>query len=374
MTPREPAPDPLTAARHFALGGAPRAAAPWGRGHVHETFAVRCEGPGGPRRYVLQSINTRIFGDVAALMGNIRRVTEHAWARAAAAAGPAEADRRSLRVVATLEGESAYREPCGRWWRCYPFVEGARALEGLATRAQAREAARAFGAFLALVADLPAPRLCETIPGFHDTRGRLQRLRAAVCADPLGRAAAEARLVREVLARGALVDRLAGLQAQGAVPERIAHNDAKVDNVLFEESGGGALCVVDLDTVMPGSALHDFGDLVRSGANAVAEDDPDVSAVEMRLPFFTALAEGYWCAAGGLLTAAERAELAFCPLLITYEQAIRFLTDYIEGDVYYRTRRPGHNLERARNQFALLRSMEAQEAAMRAAVERLPEP
>ncbi len=334
-----------------------------GSGHINDTYAVSFDQEGCRRRYVLQRINTRVFKDVDALMENIARVCAHAARRVAADGGP-DAARRALTLVPTRDGAPFWRDAEGGSWRAYDFIEGATSFDKIESPAQARVAAQAFGEFQRLLADLPAPRLRETIPHFHDTRRRFDNLERSARADAAGRAAAAAAEIGFARSREALVDSLLGLQASGAIPERITHNDTKLNNVMLDDATGKALCIIDLDTVMPGLALYDFGDMARSATNAAAEDEADLSLVRMQMPVFAALVEGYRAGAGPLLNAAEVANLALAGRVITFEIGIRFLTDFLDGDIYFKTRRPTHNLDRARNQFALLRSMEEQRAAM----------
>ena len=245
----------------------------------------------------------------------------------------------------------------------FVFVPGATVHQRVESPADARAAGRAFGRFLRLLADNP-PALHETIPGFHDTRGRFARLEAARRADVCHRAAAIGPELDEMLAARAVADVLPPLIASGALPTRVVHNDAKIGNVLLDERTGEPLCVIDLDTVMPGSVLYDFGDLVRSSTSPAAEDAVDLASVAVRLDLFEALTRGYVETAGPVLTHQERALLGFSGRLITLEQAIRFLTDHLEGDRYYRIERAGHNLSRCRAQLALYRSLTQQEAKL----------
>jgi aminoglycoside phosphotransferase (APT) family kinase protein len=355
-------------ARAFPLPGRFRGGVPHGSGHINDTFAITFDQAGTPVRYILQRINDRIFRDVPALMDNIRRVTEHAAARVAEGD---DASRRALTLVPARDGQAFHRDERGACWRCYLFVERARTHDLIETPRQAAEAACAFGEFQRLLLDLPGPRLRETIPGFHDTRRRFEAFRRAVAEDRHQRAAALREEVAFALGREAIVDVLHDLQARGEMPERITHNDTKLNNVMLDDATQAAVCVIDLDTVMPGLALHDFGDMVRSATNAAAEDERELAKVVMRMPIFEGLLAGYLSSAGPFLTAAECAHLAFAGKLITFEIGLRFLTDHLEGDVYFKIRRPGHNLDRARNQFALVRSIERQEAAMQAAADRI---
>jgi Ser/Thr protein kinase RdoA (MazF antagonist) len=235
---------------------------------------------------------------------------------------------------------------------------------------QVGHAARAFGRFTALIADLPPPRLHETIPGFHDTPGRLRAFVEAVEADAAGRAASCRPEIDFVLEREPMTSRLTDLLARGDVPERITHNDTKINNVMIDDATGAGVCVIDLDTVMPGLVMYDFGDAVRTGANPAAEDERDLSKVRIDLQMFDRLARGYLAETRDLLTAAEVDQLAFSAQLITFEIGLRFLADHLSGDAYFKIHRPGHNLDRARTQFAMVRDMEEKAERMGAVVRR----
>lgn len=361
-------PDLAAIARAFPLPGGFLSAQPHGSGHINDTYAVETDQAGIRVRYLLQRINDRVFADVPGLMENIQRVTQHAAVRAG---GGREAARRALQLVSTVEGQPCHRDATGGWWRCYHFIEGARSYDLVQIPAQAAAAARAFGEFQRLLVDLPGPRLHETIPAFHDTRRRFAAFQRALEADAGNRAAGARAEIEFALRHEPLADVLLALQARGEIPERVTHNDAKFNNVMLDDATHEALCVVDLDTVMPGLALHDFGDLVRSATNAAVEDEPDRTRVHARPEIFAALAEGYLSSARPFLNAAELAHLAVSGQVITFEQGLRFLTDHLAGDVYYKTRHPGHNLVRAANQFALVRSLEEQRPALEATVRRL---
>jgi 6-phosphogluconolactonase/glucosamine-6-phosphate isomerase/deaminase/Ser/Thr protein kinase RdoA (MazF antagonist) len=352
----------------FRIGGTYGGGAPYGTGHINDTFAVSFEQDGAQVRYILQRINERVFKNVDAVMDNIGRVTAHAGRRALAAGAP-DPTRRALTLVPTRAGGNLHRDESGAW-RCYIFIEGAQTHDIIKHPAMAREAARAFGDFQKLLDDLPGQRLHETIPFFHHTRRRFENLRRAVEEDTAKRASQAAAEIAFAFEREASVDVLLNLQASGVIPERVTHNDTKLNNVMIDDRTGAGICVIDLDTVMPGLALYDFGDMVRSATNSAAEDERDLSLVHSRLDIFDALAEGYLGAARGFLNDAEIAHLAFSGRLITFEIGMRFLTDFLQGDVYFKTKRPNHNLDRARNQFALLRSLEAQKDQMEAAVGR----
>ena len=361
--------DLRTIAESFLLYGSFIDGAPYGSGHINDTFAVRLDQAGTPVRYILQRINSQVFRDVPGLMENIQRVTEHAAHACATSRG--DAPRRALTLVPTRAGSAFHRDAGGGCWRCYLFIEKAHTSDLVQNPRQAYEAARAFGEFQRLLVDLPGPRLHETIPGFHDTRSRFESLKRAMVENPKSRAGKVPAELDFVLSREAMVDVLRNLQARGEIPERITHNDTKFNNVLLDEATSERVCVIDLDTVMPGLALYDFGDMVRSATNSAVEDERDLSRVAMRMPIYEGLASGYLAAVGNFLTPAERAHLVFAGKLITLEIGIRFLTDYLEGDVYFKTKSPDHNLDRCRNQFALVRSIEQQESAMQRTAERI---
>jgi aminoglycoside phosphotransferase (APT) family kinase protein len=369
MNPRPPTPDLATVLRAFPLMGRLREAVPYGSGHINDTFAVTFDQAGTRVRFLLQRVNHNVFTNVPALMDNIRRVTAHANRRVLELGLPDSA-RRALTLVPALDGLPYHRDAEGGWWRCYLFIEGARTHDIVETPQQAAEAARAFGDFQKMLVDLPGERLHETIPGFHHTRRRFDALRRAINADVRNRAAEAREEIAFALAQEPMVDVLLDLQARGEIPERITHNDSKLNNVMLDDVTHAGVCVIDLDTVMPGLALYDFGDMVRSATNSAAEDERDLSRVQARLPIFAALVDGYLGSAHTFLNAAEVSHLVFGGQLITYEIGIRFLMDFIEGDTYFKTKRPGHNLDRARNQFALLRSLQAQQSAMEALVHR----
>lgn len=368
MNSRPPLPL-ATVLRAFPLMGQLRSAAPYGTGHINDTFAVVFDQADTTTRFLLQRINHRVFTDVPALMDNIRRVTDHA-AQHLGETGARDAARQALTLVPAWDGQPFHRDAEGGWWRCYLFIEGARTHDIVESPRQASEAARAFGEFQKMLVDLPGPRLHETIPDFHHTRRRFDALQGTLQADPRNRASQARDEIAFALGQEPMVDVLLALQARGEIPERITHNDSKLNNVMLDDTTHAGLCVIDLDTVMPGLALYDFGDMVRSATNSAAEDERDLSRVEARLPIFAALVEGYLGAAQSFLNEAEIAHLTLGGHLITFEIGIRFLTDFLGGDTYFKTSRPGQNLDRARNQFALLRSLQAQRGAMEDIVRR----
>lgn len=363
-TPGGPPAALLSAAQAFECGGPVVSIEPLLIGHINDTYVVRTGGADG-RRYLLQRLNTTVFGDLDALTENISRVTAHIWA-ALHARGESPA-RRALTTIRTRDGAALLRRR-GGVWRMYPYVEGTHTPLRVRGPDDAYQAGRAFGEFQRLLADLPPPRLHETIPHFHDTPRRLAALRAAVESADARRCALARTEIESVFAHDALAGALLRLHEAGVAPERIVHNDAKISNVLLDEHSGEALCVVDLDTVMPGLSLFDFGDMIRSMSSVEPEDHAAADEIDVDAGLVAAIADGYREQAGDMLTAAERAHLLDAGQVITLEQAARFLTDYLRGDVYFKIEHPEHNLQRARAQLGLLRALRRRDAELRARI------
>ena len=344
-----------------AWGLGPRARfSPLGNGLINRTLLVRDDG----RRRVLQCLNTHVFRDPELVMRNCHAVTAHLGReRAAGRYGYAV-----LELVPTLAGEPAAVLDDGSWWRMYDHVPDTRTHDTTAAPALTFEAARGFGAFASALCGLDRDSVGEVIPHFHDPVRRFHAFRAALAADRAGRAAAA---VRECNAALAFDEALAHWQhlLEAGLPWRITHNDCKLNNLLFD-AGGRAVCVVDLDTVMPGSLLFDFGDMGRTMLSPVPEDCPDPERIEVRRDHFAALARGYIEGCGELLAPLERDNLLFAARLVTGVIGLRFLTDHLDGDRYFRVAHPGHNLERARNQFALYAALTRQADALQALVPR----
>jgi len=354
----EPATEAAAArvAEAFALGeGAPRAER-FGSGHIHDTFAVALGAPPHARRWVLQRVHTGIFRNPEALMQNLARVTAHLGVRLTRAARAGDR-RRALALVPARDGRTFHRDAAGGFWRCFERIEGAHAIDRVEHPRQAFAAARAFGDFLAALADLPGPPLVEVIPHFHDFPRRQAALEAVLREDANGRAAAVAAEAERARATAERLRR--ALAAAGArdLPRRVVHNDCKVNNVLLDDRTGDGICVIDLDTVMDGTALADFGDLARTAACTSDEDERDLERIHFDLARFEALARGYLEGAGPALSPAEVHALPLAGPLLALENAVRFLADHVAGDVYFRIHRPGHNLDRARAQLRLAERM-----------------
>jgi aminoglycoside phosphotransferase (APT) family kinase protein len=357
--------DTMSVAGAFRIPGPVTSAQPHPVGHINDSFIVTCKTDRGPRRFLLQRINDRIFKDPQAVMENIVRVTDHLRSKAL------DPEREALTIIPAVEGRPYHRDEAGAWWRMYLYIDYATSVETAAHPEQARWIARAFGLFQQRLADLDLPRLHETVPNFHNTVARLEALEKAIAADSAKRVSEAEGEIAFALARRDLAHVLVDMEARGALPERIVHNDTKINNVLLDEDTGLPLCVVDLDTVMPGLAVHDFGDLVRTATSPSAEDETDLEKVTMRLPIFEALARGYLETAGAFLSALEINQLVAAAQVITLETGIRFLTDFLQGDIYFKRGRERHNLDRCRAQFKLLESMERQEAEMHRAIRKM---
>jgi hypothetical protein len=349
-------------ARQFQIYGEFRSAGPYGSGHINDTYCTVFDQAGSPVRYILQRINHRIFPNPVQLMENISRVTAHLGGKVA---GEFDFSRRVLTLVPARDGLYFSRDGDGNYWRTYLFIEQALTYDAVESTRQAYEAARAYGRFQKLLADLPAPRLHNTIPDFHHTPRRFTALENTIQADVANRASLARREIEFALRRKALC----GVLLDARLPERVTHNDTKFNNVMLDNSSGEGICVIDLDTVMPGLVAYDFGDMVRTTTSPVKEDELDLSRVTMQFPMFEALLRGYLSSAAGFLTREEKQHLGFAGKLITFEIGLRFLTDYLAGDTYFKIHREHHNLDRCRTQFKLVESIEDQEDSINKLIE-----
>ncbi len=356
-----PAPNPRhdvrAIAREFQTDGEIVSAEPFGSGHINDTYRIVCVSGGVPQRFILQRLNHTVFPNPLAVMENLQRVTAHLAERFS---GQPDAHRRALALVPARDGKPFHRDAAGNFWRVFPFIEKTQAVDVATSPAQAFAAAKAFGQFQKLLADLPEPRLHETISDFHHTPKRLAALEKAVAADAFNRAALAKPEIEFALRHKAI----GGALLDANLPERVTHNDTKINNVLLDDATGEGVCVIDLDTVMPGLAPCDFGDLVRSAANVAAENERDLAKVEMSFPIFESLLRGYLSEAAEFLTAGEKSLLPVSGQVITFELGLRFLTDFLSGDAYFKVRRAGENLDRCRVQFKLFESIRRQESAM----------
>jgi hypothetical protein len=356
--------------RQFQIYGDILYAEPCKIGHINETYMATYNQGGTLVKYIHQKVNQSVFKKPQEVMENLVRVTSHVRQRLQSEKAR-DVTRKALTLIPARDGRSYYLDPEGEYWRTFVFVERAQTFEAVQSSRQAFEAGKAFGGFQQLVVDLPGKRLHETIPHFHNTRRRYDRLCEMIKSDPYNRAKVAEEELEFALAQEPMVDVLLKALESGELPERVTHNDTKFNNVMLDWETGEALCVLDLDTVMPGTVLYDFGDMVRTTTSPTLEDERDLSKVGLRLPVFEALAHGYLSATEPFLTPAERKLLVFSGKLITYTIGIRFLTDFLAGDKYFRIHRPEHNLDRCRTQFALIRSIEEQEEEMCNLVEQL---
>ena len=335
----------LSVLNHFQLDTPAISCEKYGCGHINETYLVTT----ATRRYILQKINDRIFQNVPALMENIAAVTGYL-------AKQTEDPRRVLSLVPTQDGKP-YLQQEG-YWRVYDFVEDSLCLQLPETAEDFYESAVAFGGFQQLLKDFPAHTLHEIIPNFHNTPDRYRIFRETLAKDPMGRAKEVQAEIDFVLAREEEAGTLIRLLEQGKLPLRVTHNDTKLNNVMLDAATRKALCVIDLDTVMPGLSLYDFGDSIRFGAASAAEDETDLSKVKLDLDLYECFTSGFVSAIAGFLGDEEIKLLPYGALLMTLEVGSRFLLDYLEGDKYFRIHRPEHNLERARTQLTLALDME----------------
>lgn len=360
-------------ARHFRTPGEFWRAERVPSGHIHDSYSAWFRTPRGePYRILLQRINHHVFRSPERLMENFEAITAHLRAKICAAGG--DPDSEALTLIRTTDGGVLHVTPGEEYWRAMVFIDGARTYEIPGSLAQVRGAGRAIGRFQAMVSDFPVARLHETIPDFHRTPKRFETFVKAVERDRVNRACSARSEIEFVQQRAADTSVLLDLLDAGGIPRRVTHNDTKFDNVLIDEATGEGICLIDLDTVMPGLAAYDFGDAVRSAANSAAEDEPDLARVSFELGAYEQLTAGYLGAAGAFLSPAEIDTLAFSARLMTLECGIRFLTDYLDGDRYFRILRPGHNLDRCRTQLKLVRDMEARHAEMERIVDRWAAP
>ena len=350
-------------ARHLDLPGDFLGAEPYGSGHINDTYRATYREAGKTVYYILQRINHDVFKQPIPLMDNVDRITRHQREKLQAG-GVTDLDRRALRVIPATDGLSYYQDDDGNIWRAYVFITRAQTYDFLEDPQQAFQAGKAFGGFQLQLSDLPGERLVETIPNFHHTPKRFETFAAAVAEDRMNRARLARPEIAFAMAQEAMTRHLIDCYKDGRMPERITHNDTKINNVMLDDETGEGICIIDLDTTMPGLIPYDFGDMVRTYTSPTEEDERDLSKIHIEMALFKNLAEGYLASAHTFLTEAERENLVFGGKLMTFENGIRFLTDFLQGDVYYKIHREGHNLDRCRTQFKLVALIAEQEAAL----------
>ncbi len=343
----------------FAIAGEFQSCDTINSGHINTTYrATYRREDGSVERYIFQRVNDVVFKSPRDVMHNVEKVTNHIhWKMLRVFNQPSH---QTLNLFSARGGRKYLQLPNSGYWRCYNFLEDTHTFEVAEHPHQAYQAALAFGEFLELLSDMNPDDIHETIPNFHNTRKRYDRLMEVAQADPCGRLTACRAELDFIVNRERYVDVLLDMQEKGLIPTRIVHNDTKINNVMLDRDTDKAICVIDLDTVMPGSLLYDFGDMMRTMTSPAAEDEEDLSLTCMRMNMFKAVVKGYLDSAAKVITPEEATLLPFSGILITLETGIRFLTDYLEGDVYFKTKKPNHNLHRCRTQLKLVESMEEQ--------------
>ncbi len=352
----------------FQIEGELSSVAPYGNGHINDTYLAAYSRRESTTRYIHQRINHNVFPDPVALMRNFDLVTGHIAGKLHKS-GQEDLDRRVLKPLKSNDENSFGYDLDGAVWRTTQFIEGTTTYDIVRKPSLAYEVGRCFGEFQKLLLDLKPEKLHTTIADFHNTGRRFEALQRAIELDPINRARHARAEIAFTQARKSYVDLLQNLYRQGLIPLRIAHNDTKVNNLLIDDISGKAICVTDLDTTMPGLALHDFGDMVRTACNNAAEDERNLEKVSFQLEIFKSLAAGYLSQAGKFLNQVEKENLVFACKVIVLENGIRFLGDYLEGDVYFKIEREDHNWERAKAQFKLLSSVEQHEEMMEKVIE-----
>lgn len=341
----------------FGIRGEYRSCHPITDGNINHTYKLRYKEDGENKYYLLQGINTFVFKNPDELMDNIVRVTDF-LAEKYEAAG-LDASRHTLRFLKSNEGKYYYTDSEGKCWRICNFVSASHSYNTIDSPETYKKAGVAFGEFNTLLADFPGETLYETIPHFHDTRKRFADLRAAVERNASGRLCDVEPEVMWALSKEKDACTLVEMTENGELPIRVTHNDTKLNNILFDDDTNEAICIIDLDTVMPGLSLYDFGDSVRYAANTAEEDETDLSKVDINLKLYKAYVDGFLAGAGKNLTKNEVELLPFSAKIMAYECGIRFLADFLEGDTYFKTLYPNHNLDRCRCQFKMFRAIEA---------------
>lgn len=358
------------AIENFAFEGKLTECCPYGSGHINDTYLLSYEiGAMGRIKVILQRMNSEVFENPIELMDNIANVTSYLKERIVENGG--DPDRETLNVIPAKDGKAYYRDSDGSFWRAYKFITGATSYDQVEKPEDFYESAVAFGNFQRLLADFPAETLHETIKGFHDTKARFATFEKAVEEDVMGRAASVQNEIQFVRDREkSIADYFSGLLERGELPLRVTHNDTKLNNIMIDDKTGKGICVIDLDTVMPGLAMNDFGDSIRFGASTAAEDEKDLSLVSCSMELFDVYARGFIEGCGGKLTEREILELPMGAKTMTYECGMRFLTDYLQGDTYFKVHREGHNLDRCRTQFKLVEDMEQKWETMQSIVKK----
>jgi thiamine kinase-like enzyme len=353
---------------YFITEGTFLSGEPCGVGHIHDTFKISTVEE-DKDDYILQRLNNKVFKNIPDLQNNIVRVTTHLQNKLREIPG-SDLKRECLTVVITKDGKSWILDKENNYWRMFLYIPDHRSYDLIDSPDKAFEGGKAIGRFQAMLSDMPGNQLFETIPNFHNVEKRLDSFNLTILKDPAGRVKSVSEEIEHVRKRAEGMKIILNLGKEGKIPLRITHNDTKFNNILLDRNNK-ALCVIDLDTVMPGYVHYDFGDAIRTGANTASEDEKDLSRIKMNINLFKAYSEGYLSQVGQTLNDAEKEYLPFAPQLITYTQAVRFLTDYVDGDQYYKIHHELHNIQRTRAQIKLLISMEEQYMEMRRIIKKI---
>lgn len=346
----------LKIAEHFKIQGSPISIKEFGSGHINDTYRILTDQVDGPA-YLLQRINNYVFKDVDVLMNNIKKVTEHLQSKML---DSADTSQQVLTIIPTKDNKLYYVDDADNYWRLMILIDNTRSYDILETESQAEEGGRAFGNFQALLADLDPSEIDYTIPDFCNIEFRLDNFHKALEKDLVNRKKDVKTEIEYIVDRETKMNTILRMAARGELPLRVTHNDTKFNNVLLDQDDK-AQCVIDLDTVMPGYVAYDFGDAIRTIINKAAEDEADLSKIQLNIPLFKAYTKGYLETAHQFLTDYEVNSLLQGALLFPYMQSVRFLTDYLEGDIYYKTQHPEHNLQRTRAQLKLAFEVESQQ-------------
>lgn len=338
---------------NFLFDGEVLDAVPFGNGHINDTFLLKLD---SGEKLILQKMNKSVFKQPVELMENVMKVTEHVRKKVVLEGGDPE--REALNVILSKSGAPYYKDSTGEFWRSYKYISGASCYDQVEDPNHFYQSAVAFGNFQRQLVDYPAEELHETIEGFHDTKARFAVFKQAVEEDICNRADAVREEIQFVLDREDVANYFTELQEKGALPLRVTHNDTKLNNIMIDDETGKGICVLDLDTVMPGLAMNDFGDAVRFGASTAAEDEQDLSKVSCSMELFELFTKGFIEGCGGGLTEKEIELLPMGAKVMTFECGMRFLTDHLQGDTYFKIHRENHNLDRCRTQFKLVKDME----------------
>lgn len=340
----------------FALEGTTVSCERYGSGHINDTFLVVNDKEGTVHRYILQRMNHEIFKDPVALVKNIAGVTR--FLRDKIVANGGDPYRETLNLVETKDGGDFYIDSDGNYWRVYFFIGDATCYNAVEKPEDFYQSGEAFGNFQRLLSDYPARELSETIPNFHNTPVRFETFQQAVKDDICHRAAMVQDEIAFVMNRAEDMGAAQSMMEDGRLPVRVTHNDTKLNNIMIDDATGEAICIIDLDTIMPGLSIFDFGDSIRFGANTAEEDETDLTKVSLSLPLFETYTKGFLKGCAGSLTDAEVSMLPMGAKLMTLECGMRFLTDFLQGDTYFKIHRENHNLDRSRTQFGLVADME----------------